>query len=112
MVVKAADGAPCAARSSCTSVGDRPFSDNSSRIIRLYAALGARLVGTVTDETGLPVAGVVVVAVPDVEHWKNSQRFQSETADQYGRFVNPSIAPGGFQEFSWESVASQACEDP
>jgi protocatechuate 3,4-dioxygenase beta subunit len=72
---------------------------------------GARLQGTVSDEDGLPAAGVQVVLVPEAARRNLHRLYKSATTDQYGRFDIRGVAPGDYSLFSWEEVESGAWED-
>lgn len=73
---------------------------------------GARVEGIVTDEDGLPAAGVWVVLIPDTMQRTQYYLYRSQNTDQYGRFLLQGIAPGDYKLFSWKEVESDAWEDP
>jgi hypothetical protein len=73
---------------------------------------GARVQGTVTDQDGLPAAGVWVVLVPDAAHSSEFRLYKQINTDQYGRFDLRGIAPGDYTLFSWEHVDRNAWQDP
>jgi hypothetical protein len=73
---------------------------------------GARVQGTVTDEEGLPAAGVWVVAVPDETRRSQFRLYRARTTDQYGRFDLRGVAPGDYKLFSWNQAEQGAWEDP
>jgi hypothetical protein len=72
---------------------------------------GARVQGTVTNNDGLPAAGVWVVAVPDEPRRASFRLFKSQTTDQYGRFDVHGLAPGNYKVFAWDGIESNAWED-
>lgn len=73
---------------------------------------GGRIQGTVSDEDGLPAAGVQVVLVPEPSRRSLHRLYKSVTTDQYGHFDIRGVAPGDYAVFSWEEVESGAWEDP
>jgi protocatechuate 3,4-dioxygenase beta subunit len=76
------------------------------------SARGARVQGAVTDQDGLPAAGVWVVLVPDAAHASEFRLYKQINTDQYGRFDLRGIAPGDYTLFSWEHVDRNAWQDP
>ena len=98
-----------------SAVTDEVFSVGKGGTLPLHVVVSshaARLLGTVADENGLPIAGIQVVVIPEAEHRKNPERFKSETTDQYGRFEIHGVVPGEYKLFSWDTVEEQAWEDP
>jgi hypothetical protein len=73
---------------------------------------GARVQGAVTDQDGLPAAGVLVVLVPHASRRAQSRLYKTQTTDQYGHFELRGIAPGSYKLFSWEEIENGAWEDP
>ncbi len=72
---------------------------------------GARVDGAVTDEDGLPLAGVWVVLVPETQR-ENRHLYKMQTTDQYGHFALRGVRPGAYKVFSWQEVETNAWESP
>jgi protocatechuate 3,4-dioxygenase beta subunit len=72
---------------------------------------GAKVEGAVSDEVGLPAAGVWVVAVPEAARRSLLRLFKSQTTDQYGKFELRGLAPGEYKLFAWDGVESSAWQD-
>ena len=98
-----------------SSVLDEGFTvtrSNPTSLEITISSRGARLQGAVSDEDGLPAAGVQVVLVPEAPRRGLHRLYKSATTDQYGRFDIRGVAPGDYNLFSWEEVESGAWEDP
>jgi protocatechuate 3,4-dioxygenase beta subunit len=78
----------------------------------VLSSAGARVDGTVTDESDLPAAGAIVALVPDEARRKQFRLYKDVTTDQYGKFILRGIAPGKYKLFSWKDVENNAWEDP
>jgi hypothetical protein len=78
----------------------------------VVSSRGAGVQGTVMDSNGLPLAGVSVVLVPELSQREDSQKYKTESTDQYGYFDLRGIAPGDYKVFSWVEVEWGAWEDP
>jgi protocatechuate 3,4-dioxygenase beta subunit len=78
----------------------------------ILSSRGARVQGAVTDEDGLPAAGVWAVLVPDAAHASQYRLYKQQTTDQYGHFDLRGIAPGDYKLFSWDDVEEGAWGDP
>ena len=68
--------------------------------------------GTVTNEDDdQPVAGAMVVLVPDTSHRKEARLYKQTTTDQYGAFKLHGIAPGNYKVFAWSGGQDVAYQD-
>jgi len=77
----------------------------------VISSRGARVQGTITDEDGLPAAGVWVVLIPEASRRSQSRLYKTANTDQYGHYDLRGIAPGEYKIFSWERVETGAWED-
>jgi hypothetical protein len=80
--------------------------------LEIVIAYAGGIDGTVSDKDGLPVAGALVVAIPDDERRDQYRLFKHVRTDQYGRFAIPGIAPGGYELFAWKGIEIGDWEDP
>jgi hypothetical protein len=67
--------------------------------------------GTVTDSDDQPLAGAMVILVPEFSHRKESRLYKQTTTDQYGAFKLRGIAPGGYKLFAWDGTQDVAYQD-
>ena len=72
---------------------------------------GGRVDGTVLRDQN-PVAGALVVLVPDPPHRDTDQMYSMKAADGLGRFSLLGLPPGDFKLFAWESVPGTNYVDP
>ena len=78
----------------------------------LASANGARVEGIATNQKDEPVAGAVVVAVPEARLRTHPDRYRKASADQSGRFTLRGLPPGDYTVFAWESVDGEAYDNP
>jgi hypothetical protein len=79
----------------------------------LLSSNSGQVIGRVLDEQSKPVAGAVVVAIPNTsrERPDRFKRFGSETGST-GRFVISGLAPGDYKLFAWEDIEANSFYDP
>ncbi len=88
------------------------FSGSVNSGLEIVLAFGSgRVEGTVTDNRSQPAAAGRVVAVPDRNRFR-TDLYRSGSIDQNGRFTFPSLAPGDYKIFAWESVEDNSWFDP
>ena len=93
--------------------GFTPIRGSGALLEITLSSRGARVQGNVTDDDGLPAAGVWVALVPDSAARQAKHRlYKSETTDQYGHFDLRGITPGDYLLLSWTEVETGAWEDP
>lgn len=94
-------------------VTDTGFSVNGGAIVLdlVANADGAVIDGAVVDADQKPVAGAVVVAVPELRLRARNERFRKAASDQRGRFTLHGVPPGTYTLFAWESVDGEAYYD-
>ncbi len=81
--------------------------------IDVTVSSGAGVVdGVVANDKNEPVAGAVVVAVPEEKYRKQQSRYGKVTADQRGHFTLRGLRPGGYTLFAWENVEGDDYFDP
>jgi hypothetical protein len=68
--------------------------------------------GTVTDSDDQPLAGAMIILVPEFSHRKESRLYKQTTTDQYGAFKLRGIAPGTYKLFAWDGTQDVAYQDP
>lgn len=78
----------------------------------VVSANGAIVEGVATDSKGEPVAGALVVAVPEPRLRSRTDRFRNVHADQTGRFSLCGLPPGNYTVFAWELLDGEAYYDP
>lgn len=81
--------------------------------IDVTVSSGAGVVdGLVANDKNEPVAGAVVVAVPEEKYRKQQNRYGKATVDQRGHFTLRGLRPGGYTLFAWENVEVDDYFDP
>jgi hypothetical protein len=79
----------------------------------VLSAGAAKVAGIARDEKGAPVAGAVVVLMPQEAARRQSiSRNSSATADQGGQFAFADVAPGEYKAFAWADVQNLQWRDP
>jgi hypothetical protein len=78
----------------------------------LVSASAGTVDGTVTNDDDLPVAGALVVLVPEPSHRKEARLYKQSATDQYGGFKLRGIAPGNYKVFAWAGALDVAYQDP
>jgi hypothetical protein len=82
---------------------------------QLEIVLGAnagRISGTVSSTRGGPLAGITIVAVPDVGDRARSDRYKPAATDESGRFRIQGLAPGSYTLFAFDDIEDGAWQDP
>jgi hypothetical protein len=72
----------------------------------------ATLDAMIVDEKQQPVAGALVVVVPDVTRRDRSMYFRTATTDAAGRVKMTPLSPGDYQVFATEDIEGSAWQDP
>ena len=67
--------------------------------------------GTIRNDSGLPVAGMRTVLVPDL-HREQPDFYMTANADGTGQFTFRDVAPGDYKLFAWEAIEPYAWYDP
>ena len=67
--------------------------------------------GTVLDDRGQPIRGILVVLVPD-RNRDHTELFKTATTDQTGHYSIRGIPPGDYKLFAWETLESFGYFDP
>lgn len=65
---------------------------------------GGSIEGAVTALGRKPASGSTVVLVPEENRRQNSALYKTARADEQGRFVLNTVAPGRYKLFAWDSV--------
>lgn len=78
----------------------------------LISSNTATLDAAVVDRNQRPVAGVLVVAVPDAARRNRSDQFRSATTDADGKVHIESMAPGEYTVFATAEIEAGAWQDP
>lgn len=83
-----------------------------SSVVIVYSSNTATVNGTVSAKDDLPAPGALVVLIPDIAARQKTDRYQSSTTDQYGRFEIRGVPPGHYKAFAWEKVSEDSYRDP
>ena len=67
--------------------------------------------GSVLDDRGQPISGILAVLVPD-RNRDHTELFKTATTDQTGRYLMRGIPPGDYKLFAWETLESFGYFDP
>jgi hypothetical protein len=78
----------------------------------VIGANGGRVNGTVVNGGRAPVTNATVVAVPDANDRRRTDRYKRVSSDSSGRFQMRGLAPGGYTLFAWEDIDEGAWQDP
>jgi hypothetical protein len=76
----------------------------------VFSNKAGRVEGTLVDQLQ-PVAGIVVVLIPDGSRHRD-ERFKSVESDQDGRFRFSGITPGGYRVLACEALEPFSYFDP
>jgi hypothetical protein len=89
------------------------YFDGSStpRMEILLSSRVARIEGRVLDEKSQPVSNAYVVLVPDGMRHRADLYLTAVTAED-GRFTLPSVPPGDYKGFAWETIETYSWFDP
>ena len=68
--------------------------------------------GTVTNDKNEPIAGATLALVPDTSLRQRFDLYRNVRSDASGHFKVEGVVPGDFKLFAWDSVESNAWEDP
>jgi Carboxypeptidase regulatory-like domain len=93
-------------RQSGRSVFDDGFSVGNTTPEPVEIVVGrspGRVEGTVRDALGNPVAHPTVVLVPSPPHRNNPDLYLKWSADVSGKFSIPTVPPGAYKIFAWDS---------
>jgi hypothetical protein len=67
--------------------------------------------GSVMDDRGQPIPGILAVLVPD-RNRDHTELFKTATTDQTGHYSIRGIPPGDYKLFAWETLESFGYFDP
>jgi hypothetical protein len=67
--------------------------------------------GSVLDDRGQPISGILAVMVPD-RNREHTELFKTATTDQTGHYSIRGIPPGDYKLFAWETLESFGYFDP
>jgi hypothetical protein len=81
-------------------------------LVILISAAAGSVNGAVTNGDDLPVAGALVILVPDLIRRKEARLYKETTTDQYGAFKIGGIAPGDYKVFAWDGAQDVTYRDP
>jgi Carboxypeptidase regulatory-like domain len=100
------------ARLNDVSILDTPsrFSASGNLEILLSANTG-QVSGRVLNAQSKPVAGIVVVLIPNLPR-ERPELYKRATTDLEGRFTVSSVAPGAYKAFAWERIEANSYFDP
>jgi len=88
------------------------FAGSVNNGLEIVLAFGSgRVDGTVTDGRSQPATSGRVVAVPDRLRFR-SDLYRAQAIDASGKFTFPSLPPGDYRVFAWESVEENGWFDP
>jgi hypothetical protein len=88
------------------------FSGSVNNGLEIVLAFGSgRVEGTVTDSRSQPVAAGRVVAIPDRMRFR-TDLYRTLAVDLNGRFAFPTLPPGDYKVYAWESVEDNGWFDP
>ncbi len=88
------------------------FTGNVNNGLEISLGFGSgRVEGTVTDSRLQAVNAGRVVAVPDRMRFR-TDLYRSFSVDQNGRFTFPTLPPGDYKIFAWESIEDNGWFDP
>jgi hypothetical protein len=88
------------------------FSGSVNNGLDVVLAFGSgRVEGTVTDGRSQPVTAGRVVAIPDRLRFR-TDLYRPQAIDPSGKFTFPSLPPGDYKIFAWESVEDNGWFDP
>jgi protocatechuate 3,4-dioxygenase beta subunit len=69
------------------------------------SAQGSTIEGNVVDDDGKPIAGVLVVCIPDASRRKRRDVYQQIQTDRQGHFALRGLNPGEYQVFTLDDPA-------
>jgi protocatechuate 3,4-dioxygenase beta subunit len=72
----------------------------------------ATLEAVVMDDRRRPIAGVLVMAVPEASRRSNGEAFRSAVTDSTGRVKLEGVAPGTYTLFATETIPAESWQDP
>lgn len=88
------------------------FSGSVSNGLEIVLAFGSgRVEGAVTDSRSQPVSAGRVVAVPDHMRFR-SDMYRTSSVDLSGKFTFPTLPPGDYKIYAWESIEDNGWFDP
>jgi hypothetical protein len=88
------------------------FSGSVSNGLEIVLAFGSgRVEGAVTDSRSQSVAAGRVVAVPDRMRFRTDM-YRTLSVDLNGRFTFPTLPPGDYKIYAWESIEDNGWFDP
>jgi hypothetical protein len=88
-------------------VGDSGFSvaEGLTSLEIVASAQGSSIEGNVVDDDGKPIAGVLVVCIPDASRRKRHDTYQQVRSDSQGHFALRGLNPGEYQVFTLDDPA-------
>jgi Carboxypeptidase regulatory-like domain len=88
-------------------VGDSGFSlaGGITSLEIVASAQGSSIEGNVVDDDGKPIAGLLVVCIPDASRRKRRDVYQQVQTDRQGHFALRGLNPGEYQVFTLDDAA-------
>jgi len=83
----------------------------SGTIEVLLSANVSQIDGSVLDDRGQPITGILAVLVPD-RNRDHTELFKTATTDQTGHYSIRGIPPGDYKLFAWETLETFGYFDP
>jgi hypothetical protein len=84
---------------------------SSAELQILVSSKVATLKGSARGDGAEPAPGIMVVLVPD-RHRDRADLYSMAITDENGQFTMPSVTPGGYKVFAWDSIEQYFWFDP